>query len=97
MDKQLISSDTLLHRVSEIAFSKLDDELLAIDADAGYCYSMNTTAEHIWQLLAHPVSAGELCAQLCAEFSVDAATCQSDVFPLLLELRDAGLVRFETA
>jgi hypothetical protein len=95
MNNQQISANTLLHRASGIVFSKLDDEMLAIDAEAGYCYSMNVTAERIWQLLDNPLSAGELCHRLCEEFAVDIATCQSDVFPLLSKLSDAGLIKLE--
>jgi hypothetical protein len=45
-------------------FSQLDDELLAIDAQAGYCYSLNETAGRVWDLIATPMSLDAICAQL---------------------------------
>ncbi len=84
---------TVFRRTKDIAFTPFDHERLAIDAPAGYCYSLNETAGRVWELMAAPVSFGAICAQLRKEFSVDEQTCVRQVSDLLRGLCDAGLVQ----
>ena len=86
-------STTIVQRGKDIPFSQLDDELLAIDAQAGYCYSLNETAGRVWDLIAAPMSLEAICAQLLREYAVDEPTCRRQVTALLRGLCDAGLVR----
>jgi hypothetical protein len=88
-----IESTTIVRRGKDIPFSQLDDELLAIDAQAGYCYSLNETAGRVWDLLATPISLDAICAQLRREYAVDEQTCRREVTTLLQGLCDAGLVQ----
>ncbi len=83
---------TLVRRAKELLFSQLDNEMLAVDAQAGYCYSLNETAGKIWGLLEQPTTLHDLCIQLRRAYSVDEATCLSDTVEILSKLHDAGLV-----
>jgi hypothetical protein len=78
-------------------FSPLDEDMLAIDERAGYCYSLNSSAARIWHLALTPTSVGEICAVLCKEFAVDHETCVRDVSELLFAMRDAGLIKVADA
>lgn len=84
--------ETIIQHNPTVLFSKLDNEYLALDAEAGFCYSLNLVSGRIWQLIAEPTTLGALCAQLCHEFTVDAATCQRDLKAVLTKLASAGLV-----
>lgn len=88
-----LSAQMIVQRDKDIAFSQLDDELLSIDANTGYCYSLNESAGRVWELIATPMSINALCAQLCKEYVVDEVTCLSEVTVLLQGLCEAGLVR----
>ncbi len=90
-------SSTVFRRTKDIAFTPFDDERLAIDAAAGYCYSLNESAGRVWELIASPASLGAICAQLRKEFAVDEQTCLRDVSAVLRGLCDAGLVQFGDA
>lgn len=83
---------TVIQRNPAILFSKLDDEYLALDAEAGFCYSLNLVSGHIWNLIEQPVTLAALCTQLQQDYRVDAATCQRDVSDVLAKLAKAGLV-----
>lgn len=87
-----MNDETLLQRNFTIHFAQLDDEYLALDADAGFCYSLNSVGGRIWRLLEEPTPFGALCAHLQREYTVDAATCRREVSELLKLLRHAGLV-----
>ena len=89
----MINLNSIVQRGKDIPFSQLDDELLAIDAQAGYCYSLNETAGRVWDMIATPMSLGAICAQLRREYAVDEPTCRREVTALLQGLCDAGLVQ----
>lgn len=88
-----MQSNTILQRTDKVQFAQLDDEMLAIDEEAGYCYSLNVTAIKIWELLATPTSFASLCEQLSASYRVDYDTCAHDVGELLAELEQAKLLQ----
>jgi hypothetical protein len=93
----MIAYTTLIQRNPAIRFSKLDDEYLALDAEAGFCYSLNPVSERIWGLIERPTTFGGLCAQLQREYTVDETTCQRDVDEVLTGLAEAGLVTLHDA
>jgi hypothetical protein len=80
-------------RAKEVMFSQLDDELLAIDSQAGFCYSLNETAGLIWEMMAEPITLKEICTRLQEKFDVDEKDCLSDVTALLQGLYQAELVK----
>jgi len=84
---------TVVRRGKEVLFSQLDDELLAIDAEDGFCYSLNETAGRVWDLIATPLPVAAVCARLCKEYAVDEATCLREVTNLLQRLSASGLVQ----
>lgn len=90
-------TSTVFQRTRDITFTPFDNERLAIDAQAGYCYSLNESAGRVWELIATPISLGAICAQLRKEFAVDEQTCVSQVSALLRGLCDAGLVQIGDA
>jgi hypothetical protein len=87
-----LQRQSIVKRTKDILFSRLDEELLAIDSQAGYCYSLNDTAGRVWDLIVTPLSIDAICTQLRQEFNVDEATCLREVTALLKRLCEAGLV-----
>lgn len=87
-----IQAQTRVWRSKEIFFSEIDEEVVALDAQAGYYYSLTGPGNRIWTLLTTPQTVADVCAQLRQEYNVDEATCFADVAAWLGELRSAGLV-----
>jgi Coenzyme PQQ synthesis protein D (PqqD) len=92
MGSQRIEPGTVVRRKVEPVFTKLDDELLALDAQAGQCYSLNDSAARVWDLIETPTQVSEVCERLTAEYDIGRETCVADVIELLGELREAGLI-----
>ncbi|HWE50927.1 MAG TPA: PqqD family protein [Bryobacteraceae bacterium] len=92
-----IDTRSIVVASSAIPFTRLDDEMLAIDEHAGFCYSMNASAVRVWELAANPRSVEDICAALCREFAVEPDTCAHDVVELLSAMRDAGFVKVTDA
>lgn len=88
-----IHATTVFRRSKEVQFTQLDDELLAVDAQAGYCYSLNETAGRVWELLAAPTTVASICSRLGREYTVDPGRCEREVIVLLRELSEAGLAQ----
>jgi hypothetical protein len=74
-------------------FSQLDDNYLAIDAQRGYCYSLNATAARIWEMIDQPTSLAALCDRLQNEYNVDKETCLRDTIALVSTLQASGLLQ----
>jgi hypothetical protein len=91
--KREIDERSVISRDTEIVFSRLDDDLLAMDERAGYCYSLNVSAARVWDLLLSPASVGWVCSVLCSEFQIDRDTCLRDISELLYAMLDARLIR----
>ena len=88
-----IHSGSLVYSTGNIPFLRLHDDLLAIDQQAGYCYSLNTSAARIWELIATPTAVSSICTVLCSEFGIPEEQCREEVLGFLAGLHDAGLVR----
>lgn len=97
MISHFVTNKTVVFRASDIVFTKLDDELLAIDSQAGYCYSINETAGRIWEIIETPHSIDELCSYLRKEYLIEEDVCLKEVIALVERLNDAGLVQVKDA
>jgi hypothetical protein len=87
-----MSVETIVRRVAKVPFSRLGDELLALDGDSGYLCALNESGGRVWDLIEEPIAVGKVCAQMQREYLVDGATCEAAVILLLEALEDAGLV-----
>jgi hypothetical protein len=93
MSGSKIHPGSLVCSADGVPFSRLHDDLLAIDQRAGYCYSMNPSAARIWELIPNPTPVSSVCTVLCKEFGVEEEQCREDVLDFLAVLADAGLVK----
>ena len=93
MTTTLITPQTRVRCAVDVPFTKVHDEMLALDAEAGYYYVLNETSSRVWELIAEPIAVESVCDRLCQEFSVDADTCQREVLHLLHGLYEAGLIQ----
>lgn len=91
-----IGAASVITRKSDIVFTSLDDELLAIDSQAGYCYSMNDIAGEVWEMLSEPTTLKALVSRLCDEFEVDGETCRREIGTLLDNFLEAGLIEVDS-
>ena len=72
--------------------AEIDGEVVALNAEKGICYGLDTIGSVIWAMIEKPVSIGDLCARLTARYRVDPATCARDVIDWLEDLRREGMI-----
>lgn len=85
--------NTVIQRNRTLTFELVDNDLVAVDAQAGYCYAFNKTAGRVWELIASPTQVQVICEQLCREYEIDETTCLQSLTRLLEELKQAGLIQ----
>lgn len=83
----------MLQRAPHVVFTRLDEDWLAFDSEAGYCYSLNEVAGCVWDMLDRPMALQAVCDRLCVSYVVDEETCRRDVLALLQQLAAFGLVQ----
>ena len=88
-----ITKNSIVSRKKGVLFSRLDDELLGIDSQAGFCYSLNETGGRIWEMISAPISVLDICSQIRTEFEVNEYECQNEVIELLLKLMKSDLIQ----
>ena len=93
MEAHKLDPDALVRAVAGVTFSRLHQDLLAIDQQAGYCYSMNLCGARIWELIQKPAPVSVICAVLGTEFGVEKDKCLRDVLDFLDSLAEAGLIK----
>jgi hypothetical protein len=55
-------------------------------------YGLNAVGTRVWTLLGEPRSVGQLRDTLVEEYSVEEDLCEKDLFVLLEQLRNEGLI-----
>ena len=60
-----------------------NDELIALHTETSKFHMFDAVAQRIWDHIEDPITFGDLCQGLCAEFDVDLATCRQDVGELI--------------
>jgi hypothetical protein len=87
-----VDLETVVQRRAEPVFTRLDDELLALDPHKASCYALSGTATRVWELISSPIALGTVRDAIVSEFVVDPDTCLADLLELMEQLDAAGLV-----
>jgi hypothetical protein len=88
-----ITLDSTLSRNNDILYASVHtDEAVMLNIAAAKYYGLNSVGARVWELLEHPMTLTQLCAQICEEFEVDMQTCQAEVQKFANEIVDNGIV-----
>jgi hypothetical protein len=90
-----ISLDTPLKRNPDLIWTDMDGETVMMSIERGEYLGLGGAGSRIWELLEEPVTPGEICARVAAEFEVDPDTCKADVVSFLGELVEKEVIRQE--
>ncbi len=87
-----LSDDTRLARAPELLSTEFRQETVLMSLEAGRYYGLEGTARRIWELLAEPLSLGDLRARLQREFDAPPERLAADLRSFVEELVREGLV-----
>jgi Coenzyme PQQ synthesis protein D (PqqD) len=86
-----IKPETIFRRV-ELPGSRIDDEMVFFDQEAGKYYATGPVGADVWDLLSTPKSFAAICAKLQDLYEIDRATCEAEVRAFLVQMLEAGMV-----
>jgi hypothetical protein len=94
--KSPISSDTEIIRNEKLLSAEVEEEFIALDADSGQCYGLNSVASAAWRLLGIQTSVQEICKRLITEYDVAPEVCEEEIKKFVISLHQEGLIRIIT-
>jgi hypothetical protein len=82
---------------NRILYEIIEEEVIALDMQAGTYFSLRNTSAWIWRLLRQPVSLDQIITALTNQYRVDQAIASVDVQAFLVRLKTEGLIEETTA
>lgn len=79
-------------RAESVSWRIVDDEIVALDIDAGLYFGGNQAATLLWQALADGATRAALIAGLASAYDLDSTVAAGDVDAFLDRMRDHGLL-----
>jgi len=91
LDKPL-SLHSIVVATSQQVSCALGEESAILSMKNSVYYGLNAVGTRVWTLLGEPRSVGQLRDTLVEEYSVEEDLCEKDLFVLLEQLRNEGLI-----
>lgn len=93
----VLSLASVAKRGSTHAETDFPGQTLMMSLDQGKYYAVAATGKRIWDLLGEPMSLGEVCGVLEAEYDVTPEVCRNEVLAFAEHLLRNGLIEVVTA
>lgn len=94
MDRTLSLASVVAASPDQMA-SSVGGEIVILGVKAGRYYGVDGVGARVWQLVQSPVSVAAIRDAIVAEYAVDPARCEADVFALLRSMLDARLIEVQ--
>jgi hypothetical protein len=91
-----ISLKTVVVAAKEQVSCSLGEEAAILHMRSGIYYGLDPVGARIWNLMQEPHTVEELRTAILAEYEVEPARCEGDLFALLEKLRAEGLIEVRT-
>lgn len=79
-------------RSPDLISTDMDGDTVMMSVERGEYFGLAGVGARVWDLLAQPIPPPELVQQICAEYALDASTCEADLKRFMGELMAQGLV-----
>jgi hypothetical protein len=90
-----ISRSSRVVVADDVVSCDLDGEAAILDVKEGIYYGLNPVGARIWNLVQEPTTVDEILKVLLEEYDVELEECRRDVYELIEELSDNGLVNVD--
>jgi len=92
IDMKILDLNSTVTQNKETLSSAIDDERVLLSIINNKYYGMDSVGNRIWDLLAEPISIGNMIASLTKEYDISGDECQNDVLSFLNELYSENLI-----
>lgn len=87
-----IGLETRIQQSPDRVAATIDEITAIMDAEKEVYYLIDAIGSVLWTRMEQPISVGDLCDQLLAEYAVDPADCQRDVLAFCRDMVERNLV-----
>jgi hypothetical protein len=94
----MASNTQVFIRNSEILSTEMDGEVVMMDVDQGFYFSLSSgVGATIWSLLENPVSTAQIIAGVCNEYNTTPDECRTDIEGFVVQLHEKQLISLTPA
>lgn len=90
--KHSLSEDSMVSVVKGQVSSDLGGEVAILNLDAGMYYGLDDVGARVWELAREPTKVGEIQSRILEEYDVEPERGRREVFALLQDLVNEGLL-----
>lgn len=90
--KPIIDETSRISPAQDQVFTELNGEMVLLNTKSGVYYGLDETGSRIWSLLQDSNTPKGILKSLLNAYEADPATCKADLFRLLTQLNEAGLI-----
>jgi len=95
MNQSAMTLDKRYSQVEGNLASNMDGEKVMMSVKTGKYYNLGQVGGRIWDLIEKPTSGAEIIAVLTAEYDIDKAECEKQLFSFLEQLISEDLIHVE--
>ena len=77
----------------KIIQSKIGEEVVMMDMDSGFYFSLNSVASAIWSKLENQITLADLVEELINLYAVERTVCEKDTQELLEQFLEKNIIR----
>jgi hypothetical protein len=77
----------------KIIQSKIGEEVVMMDMDSGFYFSLNSVASAIWSKLENQITLADLVEELINIYAIERTVCEKDTQELLEQFLEKNIIR----
>jgi hypothetical protein len=90
-----ISENSIVQSVKNQISSDLGGEAVILNMNTGIYHGLNEVGAFVWNLIEQPQLVQDIQQRLLQEYEIEVSVCKLDLFALLKDLQDAGLIEIK--
>jgi len=87
-----LSGSTIVTMNKDYVYCKVENEMVLLGMEDGIYYGLNPVGAFIWEQIKEPKTIDEVRDAILVEYDVGKVECEQDLYELLQELVEKGLV-----
>lgn len=87
-----LSLSSTVSVTKEVVYCLVEEETVLLGLKNGIYYGLNPTGTFIWNLIQKPIKVNKIRDAILGEFKVNEDECNSDLFEILNQFIDYGLI-----
>lgn len=91
-----LSGSTIITVNKDYVYCNVEDEMVLLGMEDGIYYGLNPVGAFIWEQIKEPKTIDEVRDAILDEYDVEKDECERDLFELLQELTEKGLVEVKS-